>query len=224
MMLSGYYGPQFWYEPIVKVFDFPQVFGDLTFMDLWLPMLLTSLFVAHMPACIYNVAKARRSQGLPVAPVFLDWIPMIVYTGACCAWLGSPYTTLLKEERLVLFCLTMSLVFGRMTTKIILAHLTRQPFPMWTIMLAPLIGGAVLANLPLLGLPAITAANELAYLRSYFVFALIVYSRWAMLVVSSICNYLEINCLTITPPKTVSGQADAPPATERNGKLRSKAE
>ncbi|KAI4097647.1 MAG: hypothetical protein L6R37_006788 [Teloschistes peruensis] len=63
----------------------------------------------------------------------------------------------------------MSFVFGRMTTKIILAHLTRQPFPLWTVMLAPLIGGAVIGNLPLLGFSAVTPNVELWYLRAYFV-------------------------------------------------------
>ena len=111
----------------------------------------------------------------------------------------------MAENRLVLFCLTMSFVFGRMTTKIILAHLTRQPFPYWTVMLIPLIGGAILGNLPRIGLPAVTATAELWYLRAYFVFAIVAYFRWALLVINSICNYLGINCLTITQ-KPAPGQ------------------
>jgi ethanolaminephosphotransferase len=91
----------------------------------------------------------------------------------------------------------MSLVFGRMTTKIILAHLTKQPFPYWTILLAPLIGGALLSNLPAFGLPSVGHDMELLYLRAYFVFAFIVYARWAHLVITSICEFLGINCLTI---------------------------
>lgn len=122
---------------------------------------------------------------------------MAVYTFSIGAWLYSPHSTLLRENRLVLFCLTMSFVFGRMTTKIILAHLTRQPFPYWTVMLVPLVGGAVLGNLPRLGLPAVSAQTELWYLRGYFGFASVVYLRWAILVINSICEYLGINCLTI---------------------------
>ena len=104
------------------------------------------------PTSIYNVVVARRRQKLPVLPVFLEWTPMVIFTLSCGFWLYSPHTTLLEENRLVLFCLTMSFVFGRMTTKIILAHLTHQPFPYWTVLLAPLIGGAMLANLPSFGL------------------------------------------------------------------------
>ncbi|KAL8971753.1 MAG: hypothetical protein Q9197_003106 [Variospora fuerteventurae] len=199
MMLSGYYGPQIWSQPITDLINWPGVFGSVSLLDIWFPVIFGTFLFIHLPACVVNVVKARRANDLPVAPVFTEWLPIIIFTGSCAAWLYSPYSTLMQENRLVLFCLTMSFVFGRMTTKIILAHLTRQPFPLWTVMLAPLIGGAVLGNLPLLGLSAVTASVELWYLRAYFVFALVVYFRWALLVIHSICDYLGINCLTITP-------------------------
>lgn len=183
----------------------PEIFGNYSVIDIWIPGLLVTFFVAHLPACVMNVVTARRSQNLPIAPVFLDWTPMAIYVAAIGAWLYSPHSTLMRDNRLVLFCVTMSFVFGRMTTKIILAHLTRQPFPYWTIMLLPLIGGAILGNLPRFGLPAVTALVEVWYLRAYFVFAVVVYFRWAILVINSICAYLEINCLTITE-KPAPGQ------------------
>lgn len=198
MILSGYYGPQIWTQPITDLIGYPGILGNRSIIDLWIPILLFSFFVAHLPACVYNVVKARRAQNLPVAPVFLEWTPIFVFMSSSGAWLCSPHTTLLHDNRLVLFCVTMSLVFGRMTTKIILAHLTRQPFPYWTVMLVPLIGGAVLGNLPRIGLPAVNAAVELWYLHGYLVFASLVYFRWALLVINSVCAYLEINCLTIT--------------------------
>ncbi|MCJ1435910.1 hypothetical protein MMC27_005286 [Xylographa pallens] len=206
MILSGIYGPYIWTQPISDLVGYPEVFNSHSIIDLWIPILLVSFFVAHLPACVTNVIKARRAQNLPVAPVFLEWTPILVYTGSCGAWLYSPYSTLLQEKRLVLFCLTMSFVFGRMTTKIILAHLTRQPFPYWTVMLVPLVGGAVLMNVPYLGFVRLSAVQELWYLRAYFVFAVVAYFRWALLVINSICSYLGINCLTITE-KPAPGQS-----------------
>jgi ethanolaminephosphotransferase len=217
MLISGYYGPQVWHEPIANFLGHPEIFGESTTIDLWIPIILFSFFVAHLPACIRNVVRARRKQGLPVAPVFLNWTPMLIYTCGCSAWLGSPYSTLLREKRLVLFCLTMSFVFGRMTTKMILAHLTKQPFPYWTVMLLPLIGGTVLANLPLCGFEPVSARVELWYLRGYFVFALIAYFRWAVIVISSICAYLDINCFTITD-RLAPGQQKERVKVEANGK------
>ncbi len=203
---------------MAELLGHPEIFGQSTVIDVWIPMLLATFFIAHLPACVYNVVKARRANGLPVAPVFLEWTPIFVFVGSTGAWLYSPYSTLMRENRLVLFCLTMSFVFGRMTTKIILAHLTRQPFPYWTVMLIPLIGGAILGNLPRLGLPAVSVGVELWYLRAYFVFALVVYFRWALLVINSICAYLGINCLTITK-KPAPGQNLASAKTSSNGSV-----
>lgn len=212
MALSGIYGPGIWTEPIVNIvgkdylFGYDELVGDHSIRDVWILIIVGSLLLGHMPFCVLNVVKARRKNNLPVLPVFLEWIPMAIYTISIGAWLYSPYSTLMRENHLVLFCLTMSLVFGRMTTKMILAHLTRQPFPYWTVMLAPLVGGAVLGNLPRFGLPQITAELEHYYLWAYFLFATVVYFRWAFLVTNSICNFLGINCLTIPQEKQLENK------------------
>jgi ethanolaminephosphotransferase len=226
MTLSGYYGPVVWTYRIVDFAGHPEIFGDYSMRDLWIPLLLSTFFLAHLPFCIYNVYRARRAQNLPMAPVFLEWTPMLVYTFSIGAWLYSPYSTLMAQNRLVLFCLTMSFVFGRMTTKIILAHLTRQPFPYWTVMLVPLVGGAILGNLPRVGLKAVPPEIEVLYLQGYFVFAVVVYFRWAILVISSICDYLGINCLTISSEqmKRIRAEQAAAKAVKANGSAKSKKE
>lgn len=212
MAISGIYGPDIWTERIIDIlgkdnlFGYDHVVGDRSIRDIWILIIVGSLVFGHMPFCVLNVVKARRRDKLPILPVFLEWIPMGVYTISIGTWLYSPHSTLLRENHLVLFCLTMSLVFGRMTTKMILAHLTRQPFPYWTVMLVPLVGGAVLGNLPRLGLAPITAELEYYYLCGYFVFAFIVYFRWAYLVTTSICNFLGINCLTIPREKQLENK------------------
>ncbi|KAI9734198.1 MAG: hypothetical protein M1834_002298 [Cirrosporium novae-zelandiae] len=211
MAASGYYGPQIWAHRVADLVGLDSLLGDLKLKDLWVPILIGAFLVFHLPACVYNVMIARQKKKLPVLPVFLEWTPMVVFTFSIGAWLFSPFSHIIKENRLVLFCVIMSFVFGRMTTKIILAHLTRQPFPYWTVMLAPLIGGAALGNLPLLGLPPVNATVELWYMYAYLVFAIIVYFRWAFLVINSICDYLGINCLTIpepSRPRSANGEVD----------------
>ncbi|PNY26771.1 CDP-alcohol phosphatidyltransferase class-I family protein [Tolypocladium capitatum] len=209
MIVSGIYGPEIWTKPLAHVLGdhlrgVSHWLGETTIRDIWIGLIVFSLLVGHIPFCVYNVVLARRKKNLPVAPVFLEWTPMAVFTMAIGAWVFSPHSTLMQNNHLVLFCLTMSFVFGRMTTKMILAHLTRQPFPYWTVMLTPLVGGAVIGNLPRLGFSQISATAELYYLWSYFVFALIVYFRWAYLVITSICNFLGINALTIPKEKQMA--------------------
>lgn len=206
--LSGWFGPEIWSQPLATYLpSYKAEIGQVTLKELWIPIILFTFFVAHLPACIVNVARARRSRNEPFLPLIKEWTPMLIFTVSTMAWLGSPYSHLLEDNHLVLYCLTMSLVFGRMTTKIILAHLTHQPFPYWTIMLAPMIGGALLVNHPYFTIAGtsfgpISAAFELWYLRAYFVFAAVVYGKWAHLVITSICSYLGINCLTI-PKQTM---------------------
>lgn len=197
MVASGYFGPQIWDLQLVEFIGFPALVGSWNLRDLWVPIILLAFFVAHLPGCVYHVVNARRNADLPVLPVFLEWLPMLIYTGSIVAWLGSDDSHLLQDNHLTLFCLTLSLVFGRLTTKIILHHLTRQPFPYWTILLLPLVGGAVLANLSRLGVDPVSPDFEYLYLQAYFVFALVVYGNWAWRVISSICKFLDINCLTI---------------------------
>lgn len=201
MFVSGFFGPQIWREPLANMVGFSTVLGELSVLDIWVTWLLLSFFVAHLPGCIYNVVNARKAQGLPFAPLLLEWAPMLVFCASLVAWLGSPYSNLLKDNHLCLLCLTLSFVFGRMTTKIILAHLTRQPFPYWTTLLLPLIGGAFLVNLPYLGLRPVSTAVEQYYLWAYFVLSVVVYVRWAYLVINAICDYLGIPCLTIPEEK-----------------------
>ncbi|KKK13948.1 hypothetical protein P175DRAFT_0497005 [Aspergillus ochraceoroseus IBT 24754] len=203
MIASGIYGPQIWSRPIVEFLNFPQIFGNNSVKDLWVPILVGSFFLGHLPGCLYNVISARRKQNLPISPIFKEWVPMIIFTGCNMVWLFSPYSSLLSDNRLVLYCWTISFVFGRMTTKIILAHLLRQPFPHWTVLQTPLVGGAILVNFPFLGLPAISASFEVFYLRAYFLFALVAYMYWAVLVINRITSFLGINCLTIRKDRSI---------------------
>lgn len=200
MIMSGYLGPQIWHTPFSELCDLPEFLsfvGDYSARQLLAPNLLSIFLIAHLPSCVLNVKRARQEQGLPFLPALLDWTPMLIYTAATVAWLSSPYSIVLGHNHLALFCITQSFVFGRMTTKIILAHLTRQPFPYWTVLMAPLVGGAILTNLPRFGYAGIDPETELLYLWGYLGFSMIVYFRWAVLVISAITEYLGINCLTI---------------------------
>ncbi|KKY28078.1 putative sn-diacylglycerol cholinephosphotransferase [Phaeomoniella chlamydospora] len=208
MAISGMFGPQIWEHQLSDVFGMVGVLGDMTFRDVWGPMLAIAFIGGHLPACVYNVVQARRKAKLPILPVFYDWVPIMVFTTSVFAWLYSPYSTILSHNHLLLMCLTLSFVIGRMTTKIILCHLTRRPFPHWTVLLVPLVGGAFVGNLPYLGFRPVNPTVELWYLRGYFVFAAVAYFSWAIKTISTICAFLDINCLTIKYPKKPGNTAN----------------
>lgn len=77
-------------------------------------------------------------------------MPIATYTIGLYLWVMSPYSTILSHRHFILFAITTGVVFGRMATKVILAHLTKSEFPMFTVLLIPLIVGAALTNIPIL--------------------------------------------------------------------------
>ncbi|EGD96015.1 sn-1,2-diacylglycerol cholinephosphotransferase [Trichophyton tonsurans CBS 112818] len=157
IIVAGYYGPEIYSRPLADGIGYADLIGNVTFLDIWVFVLLTSFFTAHLPECVYNVVQARRRNGLPVLPIFLEWTSIIISTISAISW----------------------------------------PFPYWTVLITPLIGGAVLVNLPAIGLPAVGATVELWYLWGYLAFAFAAYMHWALYVIGRITAFLDINCLTI---------------------------
>lgn len=198
MLVSGIWGPQVWTQPLYRAFPgLYSLIGDSSFADIWTVLLVVSIVVCHIPFCLANVAKARRAKGLSVRPLLLDWVSMVVFTVATSAWAFSPHTTMLKEHHFILFCTAVSLVFGRLMTKIILSHLLRQPFPGGSVMLVPLVLGAFIVNLPALGRAPLSASAELFLLWAFLLASTVMYFYWALTIIRAICLYLDINALTI---------------------------
>jgi ethanolaminephosphotransferase len=234
MIASGIWGPGIWslplypYLPKYVQFLYPargtwlaQYINPTTnVQDIWVVFILTTFLVAHVPECVGNVHRARKAKGLSTWPLILEWTPLALFTAGCTLWLGSPHSYILADNHLVLYALTMSLVFGRMTTKIILAHLTRQPFPYWTFLLFPLLAGAAISYLPEFGYETWDAEQEMWYLRGYLIFGIIAYSHWAYIVIDAICRYLKINALTIPKEKVQAARAKRAAEKQRQQKAK----
>ena len=97
----------------------------------------------------YAMYKACRKNNKPfVSTMLIQNFPITVYCAAFFFWVTSPYSFILSHHHYILYCLTAGIVFGRMATKIILAHLLKTRFPRFTVLLIPLIAGAIISNLP----------------------------------------------------------------------------
>lgn len=200
MLISAFCGPEFWHRPAVD--NFGQVFrfllGDINTSSLFIVNITFALFFVHIPFCVYNVYLARSRKGLDTISTLSQWLPIFLFTSPAVAWLTSPHSTILRDNHMVLFAFFICLIFGRMTTKVILAHLLRQPFPLYTVMLIPLILGSMLVNAPNLGLPrVITEKQELQMLWIFLGVSFAMYSHWAITVIQEFTTYLGISCLTI---------------------------
>lgn len=79
----------------------------------------------------YSIFKASSEKPLKQRlSIFMNVLyPITLYTLAVTLWLASPYSFVLKEEHYILFVVTVGILFGLMASNIILAHLTKSPFP-----------------------------------------------------------------------------------------------
>ncbi|ORY80424.1 CDP-alcohol phosphatidyltransferase-domain-containing protein [Protomyces lactucae-debilis] len=199
MLVSAIWGPGIWQQPLAALFPILQglVKSQTLLKDAFMLMTYSALFFVHIPFCIYNVYLARSARGLDTASTLLQWLPLGLFTGAAAAWIGSPYGTILRDNHMILFGVLCCLVFGRMTTKIILAHLLRQPFPLFTVQLVPLLLGAAIVNAPMLGVQLISAEQEVKLLWLCLGVSTVMYVSWAEHVIRDFTTYLGISCLTI---------------------------
>ncbi|KAI8144776.1 hypothetical protein BJV82DRAFT_606218 [Fennellomyces sp. T-0311] len=202
--VSGIYGPAIWQTPVGHVIApkyLPSWLATMSFSYAWITLVVSFGMLTHSPLCFYTMFQACRKNGKPfVSTMIVECAPIVVYCVATYTWCMSPYSYILSHHYLVPFAVAIGIVFGRMASKIILAHLTKTAFPKYTILLIPLALGACIANLPKLpGMPVLfTPQTELMYIVSFLLFSAVVYLRWAIAVINAFCRYLGIRCFSIT--------------------------
>ncbi|KAI9149682.1 hypothetical protein H9P43_009859 [Blastocladiella emersonii ATCC 22665] len=202
-MISGVMGPAFWHQRAADVLPgFAAVLpAEYSLIDYSLVGMLVLLFTFHVPfslRAVYKVCRDPERRKCSFREALLQVVPMALFLLCNYLWLASPHSIALSDH-VVLFILANGVVFGRMATKIILAHVTKMPFPMFsTNMLVPLTIGTILVTLPsITGVVILTPTLETLFLWSYFIAATYNYFHWAILVINKFCAFLDINCLTI---------------------------
>lgn len=201
MASSGVWGPQIWQENVVDLFPGTAKYVPATFSmsEAWAWFVFATIVVIHAPACIYNVYQAKKLKKESFVASLYELTPLGVTGLALYCWISSPYATVLTNNHLVLFVLTLSFVFGRMTTSIILAHLTKQPYPWWSLPQVPLVIGSLVFGLfPRFHLiQPLSSTVETVYLWSYFAYAVTYFMGYSQLIIDTLCEFLDINCYTI---------------------------
>lgn len=162
------------------------------------------LFSLHS---IYTVCRDKKQDWVEAYANVL--FPIIVFALAEFCWVMSPTSSILKGEHLCLFALTVGMLFGLMASNIILAHLTRSPYPNLGFIVAPVVVMAILVNSDLLISIRILSSNvEIGLLWAMFVIGLISYGVWATLVIDGFCRFLGIRCLVIRRQKQPEHRID----------------
>ncbi|RKP00641.1 hypothetical protein CXG81DRAFT_758, partial [Caulochytrium protostelioides] len=192
MLASAVWGPAIWHQPASHWIG-PLAPRTWLVCDLCTAGLLGLMLTTQLPASLLNTTTMGQAlwQTIPFALFFL----------AVGVWLAAPGSVVMTPDYFILFAFTVGLVFGRIATIIILAHVTHMPYPEWSLLYFPVYAGA------LLSLPAVitgsphaalwTPAGEATYLSIVFLWSLVAYLSWAWIVIQQFCHHLGIECLSI---------------------------
>jgi ethanolaminephosphotransferase len=104
-------------------------------------------------ASYMNVYEARRASGKPVVKPLLYLLPFPASVLVQVAWLNEPslrHSDIINSPVFVPFLCAWGLQFAHVVGRMIIAHVTSQPFPVWDPVYIWSIVGALDANMPTL--------------------------------------------------------------------------
>lgn len=160
------------------------------------------------PSSVLNVLKVRRERKenpnealLGLVPFFSGWVVIASYLYL---------QPVILRNHLVPFTFLVGLMNAYSVGQMITAHLTKAAFPYHNILILPLIFGVVDSLGPLLqsnagfGWPSALGDSyyQVAFMLMSLGIATGVYGSFVVDVIVSICDYLDIWCLTIKHPWT----------------------
>ncbi|OKO97397.1 hypothetical protein PENSUB_10191 [Penicillium subrubescens] len=200
-------GGSFWHQPMLETFGVakPSFLSDRVYeMPFTQWYLVYGAFVLFFAtgSSIWHVMQVRRERGLnPITPLY-GLLPMVAIWTLVPAYLYLQPTIL--ENYTIPFGLYVGLVNAYAVGRMIVGHLVQSGFPYHNILLYPLglgvldsAGAAVglWAN-PVLG----HGSNQIMFVFGCLGLAIGIYSSFVFDVITTICDHIDIWCLTIKHP------------------------
>lgn len=211
-IFTGYVGgAHFWQQSMFQTIGVPSTVGvpsfiyNLTFTE-WYLVQGSIMLVFNTVESSLNVIRARRARGdrsrgalLGLVPFFSIWSMVVAYL-----YLQPK----IRQCHLVPFALFAGLVNAYSVGQMITAHLVHLRFPYWNVLGLPLAFGVIDSLGPIfqqhLGVGWPSALGDSVY-QVAFMFMMLgtavgVYGSFVVDVIVTICDYLDIWCLTIKHP------------------------
>jgi len=204
-------GASFWQQSVMKSLGIGKsaLIPDFMYEQPWTECFMVyggMVLVFNTVQSAINVMKVRKERGQDPARALLGLIPTGVTWVLVTAYLALQPTIL--HNHLVPFVFFVGLVNAYSVGQMIVAHLAKARFPYYNILVVPLALGVVDSLGPRLGLwPSALGDGvyQVAFVFLCLGLGLGVYGSFVYDVITSICDYLDIWCLTIKHPH-VEGQ------------------
>lgn len=209
---TGYKGSaKFWHQSIMQTVGIPKMsiipdfLYNMAFDESY--MVMGGLILAYNTiSSAQNVVKVRRERGDKARVALLGLIPFFVTWALIISYLYLQPVIL--NEHLVPFVFYAGLVNAYSVGQMITAHLVILDFPYYNVLILPLawgvfdsLGPVLQRNLGL-GWPSALGDGvyQVAYVFCMLGIAIGVYGSFVIDVIVTICDYLDIWCLTIKHP------------------------
>ncbi|KAK9728174.1 hypothetical protein K7432_001283 [Basidiobolus ranarum] len=166
----------------------------------WLSIIIIS---ANIFNSIVTVIKSSKKKNESPMKALSGLLPFIASVGLVYIWLNaSPNIVTEHSTPFLVYC---GCSFGYMVGRIILAHVTKAPFPYFHRIFIPLIFGTLNASLPAYfqRSPIFSLEYEFTYILLALTYSIIAYGHFAISVINDVCAYFDIWCLRIKHPKKI---------------------
>lgn len=204
-------GAHFWQQSMLRFMGVPDTLGlpkrvlDMSFSE-WYLVQGTIVVVFNTVESSLNVIRARRARGDRSRGALIGLLPFFAIWSLVVAYLYLQPDIL--YHHLVPFVLFAGLVNAYSVGQMITAHLVKLPFPYWNVLGVPLALGVIDSLGPYLqetvgfGWPSALGSDvyQVAFVFLMLGTALGVYGSFVVDVIVTICDYLDIWCLTIKHP------------------------
>ncbi|ETI21845.1 hypothetical protein G647_05914 [Cladophialophora carrionii CBS 160.54] len=199
-------GASYWQQPMLPSLGLPKsglIPPSLYQMawNEWYMLYGGLVLVFNTASSIKNVIDARRSRGEDPFMALRGLLPFIV------TWLVIPaYLSLnpvILHHHLVPFVLLAGIINAYSVGQMIVAHLVKDRFPYQNVLVLPLAWAVIDSLGPKLGLWPSALGDDIYQVAFIFLslgLALGVYGSFVHDVITTICDYLDIWCLTIKHP------------------------
>ncbi|XDG07826.1 hypothetical protein ABKA04_007441 [Annulohypoxylon sp. FPYF3050] len=220
--LTGFMGgASFWQQSMFATLKIPQTLGipqqiyDLSFTQ-WYMVQGSVVLVLNTVESARNVIRARRARGdrsrwalFGLLPFFGTWVLVVAYLYL---------QPVIRTQHLVPFTILAGLINAYSVGQVITAHLVKLPFPYWNVLALPLGYGVIDSLGPILqehvgwasGWPSALGNDvyQVAFMFCMLGTAIGVYGSFVVDVIVTICDYLDIWCLTIKHPYVEGEEAN----------------
>mmetsp|Transcript_24532 Transcript_24532/g.40359 ORF Transcript_24532/g.40359 Transcript_24532/m.40359 type:complete len:392 (+) Transcript_24532:177-1352(+) len=202
-LLTGFAGPELWMTSLKDAIGLEGVWGSYSLAE---SLVIVQIIVA-VGLCAYSIKTVvthLRAQGRSVTEAFAMFIPYSFLVILTITWILCSPTRIFTHRPRTYIC-TVGFLFANQVARLILAHLTDQPFEPGNLILFPLGAGALHAFVSSRVLSGVPLISEDLLLDAALVTSVIAWAHLAYNVINEITAYLNISCLTIPyPPPPVT--------------------